>query len=307
VWVQNVENEPYQLLKTYPICDMSGMLGPKRQQGDKQVPEGFYTITEFNPNSRYGLSLKVSYPNASDQLLKTNVKAGGLIYIHGGCTSIGCISMKNENAKELYEFSAKVSKLGSKKIPTRLTKFKLGLLKSQYAGNEQLLAFWDNLREGYDEFNISLLPLKYTIGETGKYEFKPADKVKTQSVSALFVSITAKKDVSLRCDSLMNHIVNYRFAAAQSMCSKKCVLDYFLYLNLPLISKYKIVSEKVGKEIAIVKVQFNDLPEMHELVYAKKANKWKLFFIKPQPDKRWIWYTCTPDDNLYIQLLDFDK
>ena len=81
--------EALKLIKTYPFCAASGELGPKRRQGDLQVPEGFYEVSSFNPWSDWHLSMKVSYPNASDQVLSDAEHPGGLIYLHGGCASIG--------------------------------------------------------------------------------------------------------------------------------------------------------------------------------------------------------------------------
>lgn len=68
VWKRGA-NGQYALLKTYPICRWSGQLGPKTKQGDRQAPEGFYTITpgQMNPNSSYYLSFDVGYPNAVDR------------------------------------------------------------------------------------------------------------------------------------------------------------------------------------------------------------------------------------------------
>jgi murein L,D-transpeptidase YafK len=78
------------LVKTYPVCAASGALGPKRTEGDLQVPEGLYEISEFNPGSNFHLSMKVSYPNASDRQRSDARRPGGLIYMHGNCASIGC-------------------------------------------------------------------------------------------------------------------------------------------------------------------------------------------------------------------------
>src|SRR5690606_28004737 len=47
VWVQEKPGKPYQLFKTYKVCMQSGSMGPKRVEGDYQVPEGFYYINEF--------------------------------------------------------------------------------------------------------------------------------------------------------------------------------------------------------------------------------------------------------------------
>ncbi|HEY8399495.1 MAG TPA: hypothetical protein VIK80_16255, partial [Flavihumibacter sp.] len=83
VWVKNEKNEPFRHFKTYKVCALAGTLGPKRMEGDYQVPEGFYYINEFNPRSVYHLSLGLNYPNASDRFLSDAIQPGGDIYIHG--------------------------------------------------------------------------------------------------------------------------------------------------------------------------------------------------------------------------------
>ena len=96
VWVKNEAKEKYKLFKTYKVCMQSGTMGPKRLQGDYQVPEGFYYINEFNPHSNYHLSLGLNYPNASDRILSDSFRPGGNIYIHGSCVSVGCIPVTDD-------------------------------------------------------------------------------------------------------------------------------------------------------------------------------------------------------------------
>lgn len=89
----------------YPILAASGVAGPKLKQGDGQVPEGFYKIEAFNPNSKYHLALRVSYPNDEDRMhgkkdKRTNL--GGDIMIHGNECSIGCLAMGDTAIEELF-------------------------------------------------------------------------------------------------------------------------------------------------------------------------------------------------------------
>ena len=106
VWVRNNPTEPFRLFKTYSVCALAGTLGPKRMEGDYQVPEGFYYINEFNPKSNYHLSLGLNYPNASDRVLSDSLMPGGDIYIHGSCVTTGCIPVNNEQIEELYILAA---------------------------------------------------------------------------------------------------------------------------------------------------------------------------------------------------------
>ena len=99
VWKQDTSGR-FQILKTYPICRWSGDLGPKLYEGDRQAPEGFYTVTPelMNPNSNYHLSINLGFPNSFD---KANNRDGSLLMIHGDCWSSGCYAMTDEQISEI--------------------------------------------------------------------------------------------------------------------------------------------------------------------------------------------------------------
>ena len=120
VWVKNSRNDKYQLFKTYRVCALAGTLGPKRMQGDYQVPEGFYYINEFNPKSTYHLSLGLNYPNASDRILGDSLQPGGDIYIHGSCVTTGCIPITDSQIEELYVLAAYAKAAGQDFIPVHI-------------------------------------------------------------------------------------------------------------------------------------------------------------------------------------------
>ena len=120
VWVKQDINDKFSLFKTYRVCAMAGSLGPKRMQGDYQVPEGFYYINEFNPKSTYHLSLGLNYPNASDKILADSLMPGGDIYIHGSCVTTGCIPVNNEQIEELYILASYAKSEGQDFIPVHI-------------------------------------------------------------------------------------------------------------------------------------------------------------------------------------------
>lgn len=120
VWVKYDQKEKFRLFKTYKVCALSGSLGPKRMQGDYQVPEGFYYINEFNPKSVYHLSLGLNYPNASDKLLADSLQPGGDIYIHGSCVTTGCIPITNQQIEELYILATHAKNGGQDFIPVHI-------------------------------------------------------------------------------------------------------------------------------------------------------------------------------------------
>ncbi|MBN2694348.1 L,D-transpeptidase family protein [bacterium] len=163
----------FQLLKTYPICASSGDLGPKRRQGDLQVPEGFYHIHHFNPVSNFYLSLGVSYPNESDKIFKTGRDAGGAIYIHGDCVTIGCLPITDSRIKELYTIASDSLKK-QKKIPVYIfpCDFNSEKCQKELKNYPQHSDFWKNIKEGFDYFETNKSLPKITINKKGKYIFK---------------------------------------------------------------------------------------------------------------------------------------
>lgn len=130
VWARNSTKENFILLKSYKVCALSGAMGPKRMEGDYQVPEGFYYINEFNPKSIYHLSLGLNYPNASDQFLSDSIQPGGDIYIHGSCITVGCIPIQNNQIEELYILASQAKESGQDFIPVHVFPVKYNNVKS---------------------------------------------------------------------------------------------------------------------------------------------------------------------------------
>lgn len=117
IWVKNEASAPYKRFKNYKVCALAGSLGPKRYEGDYQVPEGFYYINEFKPNSQYHLALGVNYPNASDLILSDKKKPGGEIFVHGSCVTVGCIPLTDPVIEEVYVLAASSRAAGQDFIP----------------------------------------------------------------------------------------------------------------------------------------------------------------------------------------------
>ncbi|MBI1222656.1 MAG: L,D-transpeptidase family protein [Bacteroidetes bacterium] len=167
--------EKYSHLKTYRICAKSGSLGPKRSQGDGQVPEGFYHIDRFNPSSNFYLSLGLNYPNTADQI-KAVGNPGGDIFIHGSCVTIGCIPMTDDKIKEIYLLAVHARNNGQTKIPIYVFPFKMNdknwnEQKRLLQKDSPLLSFWSQMKSGYNRFTRDYKPLQYTIDKKGDYQF----------------------------------------------------------------------------------------------------------------------------------------
>jgi murein L,D-transpeptidase YafK len=177
LWAGSVRDGRMELLKQYPVCYSSGDPGPKRRQGDNQVPEGFYTIEQFNPVSNFHLSLKVSYPNSSDRVLGGRANLGGDIFIHGNCVSIGCVAITDDLIKEVYVIAVEARAAGQTAIPVHIfpARFDQGgvskLLK-RFPEQSPLWPFWRNLKEGYDFFESRRKLPVIAIARDGRYSFR---------------------------------------------------------------------------------------------------------------------------------------
>ena len=174
IWKQQADGQ-YTLLKTYPMCRWSGQLGPKVREGDRQVPEGFYTITpgQMNPNSAYYLSFNVGYPNAYD---RAHGYSGGSIMVHGACSSAGCFSMTDEQIAEIYAVAREAFGGGQRAIQMQSLPFRMtpeNLAKHRFDPN---MKFWKDLKEGSDQFEVSKQETKVAICDR-RYVFgqAPAD------------------------------------------------------------------------------------------------------------------------------------
>jgi len=171
VW-SGPKGKPLTLVKTYPICAASGELGPKRKEGDLQVPEGFYEIKSFNPTSNFHLSMEVNYPNASDRVLSDKAHPGGEIYLHGNCASIGCVAIEDDPIEEVYLMA-----LDAKRRPVHVDLFPRRLdddgLKA--LDGDAHLDFWKQLAKGFAAFEASRRPPTVKIDpKTGAYMVLPA-------------------------------------------------------------------------------------------------------------------------------------
>lgn len=176
VWAKNKEESSFKLLKIYDFCATTGVLGPKRRSGDRQMPEGFYAIDAFNPTSNYHLSFRVNYPNTSDKKFADSLNPGDNIFVHGSCITIGCIPVGDENIKEIYLLAARAKssehEISIHIFPNKMTDENYNALKAEFASNAVLLEFWSWLKPGYDAFEKSnIIPL-VSVDDTGKYVLK---------------------------------------------------------------------------------------------------------------------------------------
>jgi murein L,D-transpeptidase YafK len=154
----------YALLKTYPICRWSGKLGPKLKQGDKQAPEGFYTVNswQMNPKSSYHLSFNLGYPNKLDKAYR---RTGDFLMVHGNCRSAGCYAMTDVLIEEIYAIAREAFAGGQKKFQVQAMPFRMTDDNMKKYAKGRWVGFWTDLKKGYDAFEITNIPPKIDVCE----------------------------------------------------------------------------------------------------------------------------------------------
>jgi murein L,D-transpeptidase YafK len=170
VWME--KDGRYELFATYPICHWSGTLGPKQREGDKQTPEGFYTITsrQLHHVGRWPRSLNLGFPNAFDQAMG---RSGSYILVHGGCSSVGCFAMTNPVIGEIYGLATAALRGGQRHIPAHVFPFRMTEKNLAKKAKSEWAGFWANLKEGYDSFERTRQPPRVSVCEN-RYHIQDA-------------------------------------------------------------------------------------------------------------------------------------
>ncbi|WP_127597612.1 L,D-transpeptidase family protein [Nitratireductor alexandrii] len=201
VWKQKA-NGRYDLLATYEICKWSGKLGPKFTEGDRQAPEGFYTVkpAQMNPRSNYHLAFNIGYPNTYD---RANGRTGSHLMVHGACSSAGCYSMNDKEMEEIYALARDAFRGGQREFQIQAFPFRMTARNMARYRNDPNYTFWTMLKEGYDHFEITKVPPKVDVCEK-RYVFN-----RTTEGGAAF-SPTGACPPSVQPEALMTAFQSYR-------------------------------------------------------------------------------------------------
>ncbi|BCG92597.1 L,D-transpeptidase family protein [Mesorhizobium sp. 131-2-1] len=157
-------NGRYEMVASYDICKWSGKLGPKYTEGDRQAPEGFYTVrpSQMNPRSNYHLSFNIGYPNAYD---RANGRTGANLMVHGACSSSGCYSMTDPQIEQIYAFGRDAFQGGQTEFQIQAFPFRMTAANMARYRNDPNYEFWKMLKVGYDNFEITKVPPKVDVCE----------------------------------------------------------------------------------------------------------------------------------------------
>ncbi|MEZ5925632.1 MAG: murein L,D-transpeptidase family protein [Hyphomicrobiaceae bacterium] len=155
VWMR--QNDRFVLFETYPVCRYDGELGPKLAEGDRQSPEGFYTVSpaQLRWTGRWYRGLDLAFPNVYDT---DQGRTGSAILIHGGCSSIGCYAMTNPVIDELFELATEAFDAGQQRIAVHVFPFRMTAANMARHESEAWAGFWNGLRPAYDLFESDRRP-----------------------------------------------------------------------------------------------------------------------------------------------------
>jgi len=207
IWKQK-SNGRYDVIASYDICKISGQLGPKFIEGDRQAPEGFYTVrpAQMNPKSSYHLAFNIGYPNAFD---RAHGRTGSNLMVHGSCSSSGCYSMTDQQIEEIYAFARDAFRGGQTEFQIQAFPFRMTAANMARYRNDPNYSFWTMLKEGYDHFEITKVPPKVDVCEKryvfnripeGDSQFSPTGacpaSTQPESLSAAYQSYRSSDDAA---------------------------------------------------------------------------------------------------------------
>jgi murein L,D-transpeptidase YafK len=160
VWIE--KDGAFVHFATYPICHWSGTLGPKLREGDKQTPEGFYTITnrQLHHIGRWPRSINLGFPNAYDRVHARN---GSYILMHGGCSSVGCFAMTNPVIGEVYGLAKAAIRNGQRYVPIHVFPFRMTDAAMAAHADSPWKEFWSTLQAGYRSFERTRRPPRVSV------------------------------------------------------------------------------------------------------------------------------------------------
>lgn len=167
VWMR--KGDTFEHFATYPVCHWSGTLGPKIKEGDKQTPEGFYTVTQrqLHRIGRHPRSLNLGFPNAFD---KSQSRTGSYILVHGACSSVGCFAMTNAVIEEIYGLTSASIKAGQEHVPVHVFPFRMTEANFEKHKSSPWIDFWANLKQGHDAFESTRRAPRVSVCNN-RYEF----------------------------------------------------------------------------------------------------------------------------------------
>ena len=238
-----MKNGRFELFATYPVCHWSGTLGPKLSEGDKQAPEGFYTVNRrsLHRSGRWPRSLNLGFPNAYDRSLS---RTGSYILVHGGCSSVGCYAMTNAVIEEIHHLTKAAIRAGQKHVPVHVFPFRMNKENMQRHSKSDWIGFWSELKQGYDSFERTRLAPSISVCN-GRYEVRDADPPEVGAPGPL--AVCGETAAILQAEALLQSVVSHPSRWRTLSASERKTLQKLIAGSLPPKARSSGRTSKRGK------------------------------------------------------------
>ena len=235
VWKADKSGQ-FKLLTDYKICAWSGGLGPKMKEGDRQAPEGFYTVTpgQMNPHSSYFLSFNIGFPNSFDRSLN---RTGTHIMVHGDCSSRGCYAMEDKGISEIYALAREAFAGGQRGFQIQAFPFRMTPENMAKHAESEHFEFWKMLKEGSDHFEVTkrtpqvdVCGRKYVFdAKPNAGNFTPTDPCPAYSVEQQIEQlVAAKRDAdSAKMDIVIARLQDEKERETRNAEREKALAKFF--------------------------------------------------------------------------------
>lgn len=169
IWMQR--DGRFELFATYPVCGFSGTLGPKLKEGDRQSPEGVYTVGsgQLNPASRWHRSFNLGFPNTFD---RAYARTGTFLMVHGGCSSVGCYAMTDDVIDEIWGIVTAALQNGQQRFQVQIFPFRMTHEALAARSEQEWAPFWQDLKVAHDLFEQTRIPPRVSVCQK-RYTFQP--------------------------------------------------------------------------------------------------------------------------------------
>lgn len=241
-----LKGERYVKFATYPVCHWSGSLGPKLAEGDKQSPEGFYTITrrQLHRSGRWPRSLNLGFPNPYDREL---LRTGSYLLIHGGCSSVGCYAMTNAVISEVFGIVEKALRAGQQHVPVHVFPFRMTQANLQRHKDSEWIVFWRNLKPAFDSFERTQLPPQISVCK-GAYQVRDGSPAEVGLASGPLSACGATSKV-LAAEDRLHDIVSHPFQLSALSEEEKSLVELLSSPPLEILSQRKKALTQAGLSI----------------------------------------------------------
>lgn len=174
LWMQARGHADFTLFRVYRLQASSLTPGPKRREGDRLIPEGFYyqTASQYREHDQSvgdREEIDLGYPNDWDRL-DADVSGAAVLAVGASRDSVCLLSA--EDMAEVKTMIGAAFSSGQRVLRLHLFPFRMSdeMMSREWNESSASADFWMKLKEGYDFFENAGFPPNVTVDSSG-YHF----------------------------------------------------------------------------------------------------------------------------------------